>query len=169
MKFIRAEWWSVQLVAGPDPNSCLLRRLQIGVDCLESRLTNLINAILLMEADRDHLLEKGSRIKDAIYDLGVMIDQMNNQASLPSLSDNKGIRLRKISVPFFDDNIMNWNIFWQQFEISVHNETELKYVEKLAYLREALKNGPARHIFEGVMKDAEYYKEAIGCLRTCYN
>ena len=73
-----------QLVAQPDPNSCRLRQLQIRVNHLESRLTDLMDAILLLEGKVDPLLEKGSRTRETIFDLGVRIEQMNGQASLPN-------------------------------------------------------------------------------------
>ena len=47
----------------------------------------------------------------------------------------------------------------------IHINAQLNYAEKLAYLRDALKDSPARHVVEGLAQDADYYKEAIGCLQ----
>ena len=158
-----------QPVARSYPNISLLRWRQIGVNHLESRLPDLMNTILLMEGVVDPLLERGSNIKVAIFDTGVRIKQMNTQPSLTSPSENTGIRLPKVIVPTFDSNIMNCNMFWQHFKISVDSKAQLMDMEKLAYLREALKDCPDRHIMEGLMQDADYYKEAIGCLQRCYD
>ena len=37
--------------------------------------------------------------------------------------------------------------------------------EKLAYLRDELKDGPAKYVVEGWLQDVDYYKEAFGCLQ----
>ena len=42
-----------------------------------------------------------------------------------------------------DGNILQWTKFWEQFDLSIQSKTQLTYVEKLAYLRHALKDGPA--------------------------
>ena len=81
-----------------------------------------------MEGKVDPLLEKVSRIKEVIFDPGVKIQRMNTQANLSSPSDDMGIRLPKISVPTSNGNIMKWNMFWQQFQISVYRKTKLKYI-----------------------------------------
>ena len=36
------------------------------------------------------------------------------------------------------------------------------------YLRDVLKDSPARHVVEGLSQDMNYYKEAIGCLPRRY-
>ena len=52
--------------------------------------------------------------------------------------------------------------------MAIHSKAQLKDAEKLAYLRDALKDGPARHVIEGLSQDADYYKEAIDCLQRHY-
>ena len=64
----------------------------------------------------------------------------------------------------FDNKVLNWNSFWQQFNLAIHSKIQLEVAEKLAYLRDALKDGPAGHVIEGLSQDADYYMEAIGCL-----
>ena len=65
-----------------------------------------------------------------------------------------GIRLPKIGVPSFDGNILNWTSFWEQFEVAVYSKDILRDVEKLAYLKDAVKNSPARHVIEGLSRTA---------------
>ena len=45
----------------------------------------------------------------------------------------KGIKLPKIDVPRFEGDIMNWQSFWQQYEISIYFRTPLSEAEKLDY------------------------------------
>ena len=57
----------------------------------------------------------------------------------------------KINVLTFDGDVLNWNSFWQQFNLVIHSKAQLNNAEKLVYLRDALKDGPARHIIEGLV------------------
>ena len=56
-----------------------------------------------------------------------------------------GVKLPNISVPSFDGSlrILNWSSFWEQFEIVIHLKEQLMDAEKLAYLKDSLKDGPA--------------------------
>ena len=74
-----------------------------------------------------------------------------------------------MNVPTFDGNILNWNTFWQQFDLAIHSKVQLDDTEKLTYLRDALKDGPARHVIESLTHDAWCYKEAIDCLKKRYD
>ena len=65
---------------------------------------------------------------------------------------HKELKLPKFSVLTFDGNIMNWSNFWDQFSVSIHDKTELSDTEKLAYLRDALKDGPAESVIRGLEK-----------------
>ena len=42
-----------------------------------------------------------------------------------------------------------------------------KKAEKLAYLRDALKNGPAQRIIQGLAQASDNYDETIACLKDC--
>ena len=74
-----------------------------------------------------------------------------------------------MNVPMFDRNILNWKTFWQQFEVAIHSKAQLEDTEKLAYLTDVLKHGPASHAIESLTHDAQCYKEAIDCLRKHYD
>ena len=74
-----------------------------------------------------------------------------------------------MNIPTFDGNIFNWDTFWQQFDMPIQSKAQLNYTEKLAYLRDALKDGPPGHIIESLANDAESYNEAIDCLRKRYD
>ena len=64
---------------------------------------------------------------------------------------------------------MNWSTFWEQFATTIDDKKELSNVIKLAYLREALKDGPAKDIIAGLSQSGDYYKEAVECLRKHYD
>ena len=72
-------------------------------------------------------------------------------------------------MPTFDGNLLNWRMFWEQFESTVHSKTQLTDSDKLAYVREALKDGPARYVVSGLTQTSESYVEAIKCLQERYD
>ena len=64
---------------------------------------------------------------------------------------------------------MNWSSFWEQFEVSIHKKENLEDVEKLAYLRDALKDGSAKLVIQGLSQTEGNYSEAIKCLQERYD
>ena len=79
-----------------------------------------------------------------------------------------GVKLPKIDVPTFDGNILNWQAFWEQFSIAIHERSSLSDTEKLVYLRHSLKDGAAK-VIEGLSRSGDQYAEAITCLKSCYD
>ena len=71
------------------------------------------------------------------------------------------MKLPKIYVLTFKGNIMEWQSFWEQFEVCVHSQSQLTDPEKLAYHRQALKDGLARHAIEGISGSGNTYCEAV--------
>ena len=65
-----------------------------------------------------------------------------------------GVKLLKISVPTFNGNIIEWRSFWEKFQVSIHKKEHLPDTEKLAYLKDALKDGPARTVIQGLAQTA---------------
>ena len=76
-----------------------------------------------------------------------------------------GINLHRIEVPTFTGNILKWKLFWEQFEATIYSKSQLSDTEKLMYLRNAFKDGPARNIVHCLTQTCESFAEAISCLR----
>ena len=75
----------------------------------------------------------------------------------------------KLSILKFDGDVLNWRTFWEQFGVSIHSRTQLSDAHKLAYLKDALKDGPAERITQGLAQTAGTYDEAIECLLNRYD
>ncbi len=86
-----------------------------------------------------------------------------------SASSETGSKLPKPEVPTFDGDVLHWQQFWEQFEVSVHNRSCLSNAEKLVYLHQAVKGGTARTAIEGLSRSGDQYDEAVGCLKARYN
>ena len=80
-----------------------------------------------------------------------------------------GVNLPWIEIPTFGSSILNWRLFWEQFQAAVHDKPQLGEVDKLTYLRDVLKDGPARSVIQGLTQTAESYQEAIRSLKNRYN
>ena len=80
-----------------------------------------------------------------------------------------GVKLSKISVPTFVTKALNWKSFWEHFDATIHCMTGISYTEKLMYLQEALKDGPARFVIQGLTRTSESYEKAFKCLMERYD
>ena len=80
-----------------------------------------------------------------------------------------GVKLPKLDVPTFNGDFLNWKDFWQQFQVSVHDRSNLTNTEKLVYLQNSIKDGVAKQTIEGLTKSGEHYEEAIKCLIARYD
>ena len=100
--------------------------------------------------------------------LSIMTSATSHTAASGPL-ESRGVKLPRIEVPTFDGNLLHWMRFWEQFEVAVHNKTNLSEAEKLVYLQHALKGGAAKQAIEGLSSSSEHYTEAIQCLKDRYS
>ena len=96
-------------------------------------------------------------------------DDTNSDHSGPAKAKATSIKLPKLSIPKFDGAILNWRTFWEQFQVSIHNKNHLSDAEKLAYLKDDLKDGPAECFIQRVAQMTGTYDEAIVCLLNQYD
>ena len=150
---------------------CLLDQHEEQISGLKSELTDVSCNIATLKEDETSLKDRRSAISKTIFNTCLQIRRLlSDRAAPPSTKEAKsGIKLPKMNVPTFDGNILKWNTFWQQFDMAIHSKAQLKDAEKLAYLRDALKDCPVRNIIEGLSQDADYYKKAFGCLQRYYD
>ena len=86
-----------------------------------------------------------------------------------ALGERNRVKLLNLEVPLFDEDILNWRCFWEQFSIAVHSKTNLADTEKLVYLHQSLTDGSAKHIIEGLSRSSDCYVEAIECLKARFD
>ena len=167
--------WSVKaiietLTPGPDLDACLVQHLQEQIGCLRAELSDVVRDLLSMEHEDRDRIDHESNLDKALSDLSLQIRRLlSDRATSSTTKETKsGTKLPRINVPTFDGNILNWNNIWQHFDVAIHRKAQLKDAEKLVYLRDALKDGLARHVVEGLSQDENYYKETISCLQNHY-
>ena len=138
----------------PDPvDLCLLQQHDGQLRDLKLDLTRAADDLLTIDLTDDHaLLQLHAKLEEHVFDCGLQIKKtlaagMMSTTTTPVLVD-KGVKLPKLDVPRFDGQLINWSSFWEQFQISVDEQTSLSDAEKLVYLKQALKGGSARSVIE---------------------
>ena len=79
----------------------------------------------------------------------------------PTKAKATSVKLPKLSIPKFDGDVLNWRTFWKQFQVSVQNRDQLSNAERLAYLKDALKDGQSECINQGLAQTADTYDVAL--------
>ena len=79
------------------------------------------------------------------------------------------MKLPKVSAPTFDGKVQNWKNFCEQFAVTMHSKTALSDTAKLMYLQNALKDGPAGFVIQGLTRTSQSYVEAIKFLKERYD
>ena len=115
--------------------------------------------------------KKASRTERSLFEARVAISSLTEETKrklivLPMMGE---LSLPRIEILTFDGNILNWWLFWEQFQVAVHDKPHLEEVDKLTYLRVALKEGPARNVVQGLTQTAKRYYDAVRCLKDRYD
>jgi hypothetical protein len=88
----------------------------------------------------------------------------------PSLTEERrpsscsaAVALPKLELPKFSGNVMQWQEFWQKFEVTV-DKSDLPAVSKMTYLQSVLQ-GEAKACVEGLPVTAEHHITACEMLK----
>ena len=91
-----------------------------------------------------------------------------NLSTTPTVS-TPGVKLPKIDTPRFDGNVLNWRSFWEQFNVAIHGRKTLSNTEKMAYLKNAIKDSPVKATIDGLSQSGDNYQEAVDTLKARYD
>ena len=134
----------VSLVPGPDFDLCLAQHLAESIGEFKSELVDITRGLSLLESDNATLSEWAVTIRNALSDSSLKLERMQfNQTSNMTSTSFSGVKLPKLEVSTFHGNITNWAAFWERFSALIHSRKGVDDVEKLTYLRQAFKDGPA--------------------------
>ena len=170
-KNISAVCEEIKTLSERSDDTCLIRQYEEQLLDFKRELEDIRKCLLPLDlTDDDELNVLQTNLEKALFKTSLQIRRLlKAHVSAPSTSERKGVRLPKLDVPTFDGNILNWRSFWEQFQVSVHDRSNLAESEKLVYLQHALKDGSAKQAIEGLFRSGEYYSEAIDCLQARYN
>ena len=135
-----------------------------------------INKDLISVEDSEELEDRRPDLQQLLYDLKIDVDRLaglSEEEKTPlmtsGVTEKSSIRLPRMEIPAFDGNILNWQIFWEQFDSAIHSKPHLFDSDKLTFLRKALKDGTAKNVIVGLTQTSENYNEAIRCFQKCYD
>ncbi len=77
-------------------------------------------------------MARHGRLESKLFDQSLLIRELIRKHNLPSLS-LMNRKVAKLSVPTFNGDVLEWQTFWEQFNVAVHEST---YAEKLVHLRQ---------------------------------
>ena len=126
----------------------------------KSELTKITGEVISIEVPADQEEKRASlerlllSLKEDIRCLAGSKDETPTLTA-SGVTGMSGVQLPKIEVPTFDGNLLNWRMFWEQFESTIHSKTQLTESDNLAYLREALKESLAHYVVSGLMQTSE--------------
>ena len=143
---------------------------------LKTELSDIRKDALVITADASDSLSIAIRTQDKeIFDLSVKVKKLlynpgsTPESLTPTMLGPRGVKLPRIDIALFNGDLLNWQTFWEQFDISVHSRKDIADAEKLAYLRHALKDGHAKSVIEGLSQSGGQYVEAIASLKARYD
>ena len=72
-------------------------------------------------------------------------------------------KLPTIEIKTFNGDFLQWRRFWEQFEITTHNDPDLSNINKFVYLQ-SLVEGKAAQAIDGLLQTRDNYDEAVQIL-----
>ena len=163
----------LSLASDPSDRS-LLEQYREQLSDYKRDLASVYEELLVLEfGDDDERLTLHSRLEKLLFEcshqLKKLLSSHSSESTTVSASESGGVKLPKLDVPTFDGNILSWKQFWEQFTVSVHDRSSLSNAEKLVYLQQAIKDGPAKSSIGGLSRSGDHYNEAVECLRSRYD
>ena len=123
-----------------------------GNRALSAQLTGVLGEILALRDGDAALLNNATSIKRALFELdfetGRRLHLLEDTTRTSHFEPT--VELPRISIPTFDGDVLNWAVFWEQFETTIHSNEKLHDAQKLAYLRDAVASGPAKWVIQGL-------------------
>lgn len=121
--------------------------------------------------------------KDTIYDMKtdlkarytklLVTDENARSAtgSTPSTGSTAAqkYRLPRFNIPEFNGDPMQWATFWQRFSSSVDSNSNLNEIDKLTYLREAVKDKKAADLVMSTSSAPGQYAKLVAMLKERYD
>ncbi|XP_064087425.1 uncharacterized protein LOC135202103 [Macrobrachium nipponense] len=85
----------------------------------------------------------------------------------PPTTPKTNVRLPKLDLPHYTGDVLEWNSFWELYNVSVHQRGDLEPIQKFSYLQSLL-TGDALKWISGFKLEAANYSHAISLLQVTY-
>ena len=96
--------------------------------------------------------------RDKAADLLISLHEQGSARSEASSSSSSALRVRlpKLNLPKFSGNILDFQTFWDNFKVYVHENDEIPVVSKFTYFTSLLK-GDAKRVISGLAMTVANY------------
>ena len=102
-----------------------LQKCQKDINALGAQLTGIIGEILVLPEEDNALLANATTIQGALSELdfeaGRRLYLLEETSKVSEAHFEPMVELPKFSVLTFDGDVLNWAVFWEQFETAIHN------------------------------------------------
>ena len=151
--------------------------LQNNINGLCKSLNELDDEILAViepeniESDVSESMGIMEPVREILAEITLKLENMRFKDSEQSFErgDNKilNTKLPRLEFPVFKGNPLEWQSFYDQFNISIHQNKTLSDIDRFNYLRRYLA-GQDLATISGLTLNSEYYKEALDILIDRY-
>ncbi|XP_068246290.1 uncharacterized protein [Palaemon carinicauda] len=121
----------------------------------------------------DEMINQAEYARDIRSHIGKLNSSITNNLKLlnpltqPPPLPTASIRLPKLDLPHYSGDILEWNSFWELYDVSVHQRKDLEPIQKFPYLRSSL-TGEASKLISGFKFQAANYPQAVALLLSTY-
>ncbi|XP_064406045.1 uncharacterized protein LOC135351067 [Halichondria panicea] len=118
------------------------------------------NVISITVDDSDPLNDTIKRQEKLIFDMSVTVKRLlyspSTEALVPTTPETptRGVNLPKIEIATFNGDLLSWQTFWEQFDVSIHSRRDVSN---------------AKAVIEGLSQSGDQYLEAIASLKARYD
>ena len=106
---------------------CLLESHEERLKSIDTDLLG-INHDMLQIDDFESVAGRTGGQEEALFELQVAIKRLLKNIKAVSAVDKdkglSGVKLPKLNVPTFDGKVLNWNSFWEQFDMTIHTRPD---------------------------------------------
>jgi len=120
-----------------------------------------------LEGEQAILDEHDDRVSRLVVHVQQLVSTVTQAVVAPSVTTS-GVRLPKISVPTLDGNVINWRSFGNNSQcLCIIGAIYL--LQKSSRIKHAVKDGPAKHVVEGLSGSGDQYKQAVDSMCKWYD
>ena len=107
-------------------DACAIHQQEEQISDLKVEFRSISYDLLHLELDeQDELLVLESKLRRLLCACSLKAKQLLSQPQDTPSVVTPGIKLPQLDIPTFDGNVLNWKSFWEQFNVSVHNRTDI--------------------------------------------
>ncbi len=89
------------------------------------------NVISVTVDDSDPLNDTIKRQEKLIFDMAVIVKRLiyspgtTTEVLVPTRPETRGVNLPKIGIATFNGDLLSWQTFWEQFDVSIHSRKDI--------------------------------------------